>query len=56
MKLARINGNLNINKLTDREDTVERKGIKIIKADINGVVKELNKALSDEWLARGYRT
>jgi len=30
---------------------VERKGIKIVKADIKEIVQQLNKALSDEWLA-----
>ncbi|MCX7705136.1 MAG: ferritin-like domain-containing protein, partial [bacterium] len=30
---------------------MERKGIKIIKGDIKEIVKQLNKALSDEWLA-----
>ncbi len=30
---------------------MKRKGIEIIKADVKKVVDELNKALSDEWLA-----
>ncbi len=30
---------------------MERKGIKIIKGNIEEIIEELNKALSDEWLA-----
>ena len=30
---------------------MERKGIKIVKGDVGEIVKKLNKALSDEWLA-----
>ncbi|MGB9676997.1 MAG: ferritin-like domain-containing protein [Candidatus Ratteibacteria bacterium] len=30
---------------------MERKGIKIVKGNIGEIVKKLNKALSDEWLA-----
>lgn len=30
---------------------MERKGIKIIRGNVEEIIKELNKALSDEWLA-----